>query len=82
MNNNFIIRSYWKSELACIYMPDCSPRAAIATFNMWLQRSPNLWNKLEETGMTLLTRRLTPQQVKIITEYLGNPYTTSDPSSL
>ena len=63
----FLIRSYGKGELACLYIHN------VKEFNIWIRKAPGLEQKLLETGMSRSARRYTPKQVRLIVEALGEP---------
>ena len=65
----FVIKAYWKSELAMLYFPKASRETALKRLNHWLRINPRL--------RYLLNRNIndfTPKQVKQIVEEFGNPY--------
>lgn len=59
--------------LAMKYFEDSSPRAARAHLTSWIKRCPELMEKLEATGYRSTQKDLTPRQVRLIIEYLGEP---------
>jgi hypothetical protein len=65
--------SYSRSELAALYLPDFTPRAAIRQINNWMGVHPWLKKRLLEAGADDHTRFYTPRQVEIIFEALGEP---------
>lgn len=67
------IRSYTRTELAMMYMPDLAKSTALKNFNIWLKKSENLQEKLIKSGATKFTRRYTPYQVKLIFEEFERP---------
>lgn len=70
---DFRIRSYGKSELAQLYLPDITAPAARRTLNGWISASPGLSERLRESGLTASTHYYTPAQVRMIVEALGEP---------
>ena len=66
-------RSLSLSELAQAYAPDLSEASARKRLREWLHFSPELMAKLQATGYRERQRVLTPKQVKIIMEHLGEP---------
>jgi hypothetical protein len=72
-NADFRIRSYGKSELAQLYLPDITPCAARRTFNSWINLSPGLSDRLHQTGLSPSAHYYTPAQVRMIVEALGEP---------
>lgn len=69
----FAYRSYGKSELASLYMPDILPSSAMRVFNEWIDAFPGLAAQLIATGLALKSKRYTPAQVRMITGALGEP---------
>lgn len=70
---DFEIRSYGKSELAGLYMPDIEPQSALKTIKRWIEKYPGLPEALTEAGLTPNDRRYTPRQVKLIVTAIGEP---------
>ena len=64
----FEIRAYGKSELAMIYHPKCSRRAALARMRNWYETNPRLRYLLDVPGYDF-----TPKQVQQIVDELGEP---------
>lgn len=69
----FAIRSYSKSELAMLYSPFITPKAAVKKLNRWIAVKPGLLERLHDTGMQPNAKCYTPFQVFIIVEALGEP---------
>lgn len=69
----FKIRSYGKSELAALYMPDISPKSAAEVLRKWIARFPGLAESLASTGLRAEDRRYTPAQVRLIVRAIGLP---------
>lgn len=69
----FQIRSYGKSELALMYLPDVTPDATRRTLMAWIRRSPGLTDRLREAGLTPPSHYFTPRQVSLIVDALGEP---------
>ena len=67
------VRSYTKKELARLYAPGLTTKAAGNRLAYWLSYCKPLWEKLQEAGYRPLQRNLTPEQVRLIFEYLGEP---------
>ena len=72
-NADFRIRSYGKSELAQLYLPNISPCAARRTFNSWIELSPGLSDRLKSHGFSTKSHYYTPMQVRLIVDALGEP---------
>ena len=66
----FRYRSYGKSELASLYLPDILPGSAMREFNEWIAAFPGL---MEATGLARKSKRYTPAQVRLIAGALGEP---------
>jgi len=66
-----------KQELAIRYFPQWKkPRdrkKASQKLGLWMRHCPELTQKLAETGYRAKQKQLTPVQVRLITEYLGEP---------
>lgn len=71
--DSFEYRSYGKSELAALYMPDIQPGSATREFNEWIIAFPGLAERLAATGLAWKSKRYTPAQVRMITGALGLP---------
>lgn len=69
----FPIRPYNKAELASVYIRGCSHRVAMRKFNHWLRYSPDLWKRLEKSGVNIQTRSFDHTQVAMIVDHLGYP---------
>ena len=69
----FKLKSYGKSELAALYLPEIAPRSAADVLKKWIDKSPGLADALAATGLQLLDRRYTPAQVQLIVQALGEP---------
>lgn len=69
----FIIQPYLKVELAHMYSPHISQRAALNKLNSWIRRNPQLHDQLysgregkNDIGFSL-------RQVRLIVEFLDEP---------
>lgn len=65
--------SYSMKELAGLYFPASSPRVATTQLRRWINRNNDLTEALAQTGLKKGQRLLTPRQVALILEYLGEP---------
>ena len=65
--------SYSMKELAGLYFPASSPRSATTQLRRWINRNNDLTEALAQTGLKKGQRLLTPRQVALILEYLGEP---------
>ena len=70
---NFKIRTYGWQELAILYAPDLTPESAGKRLSSWIRFNPKLTHELQELGWKKGQRVLTPLQVRIIIQYLGEP---------
>ncbi len=66
-------------ELAKAYFPGCNtPANAVRCLSREIRRCKSLFEKLQETGYRPYSHRvLSPKQVDIIFEELGNPFETN-----
>ena len=71
--SSFTIRSYSKSELAMLYSPYITPKAAVRKLNRWIAFKPGLQEQLRASGMLPNAKCYTPLQVHTIVEALENP---------
>lgn len=69
----FVMRRYFKSELALLYNPGSEPRTALQALYRWMQRIPRLQAELEEVGYNKFGHQFRRQEVEIIVKYLGEP---------
>lgn len=70
---SFQLRAYGKTELALLYSPDTTPAAARRKLMRWISMQPVLTEKLLQSGFADHMRTLTPMQVEMIVEALGEP---------
>lgn len=73
MQSTFKLRSYGYSELAQLYFPHITKKSASVQLRRWLILNKKLNASLEETGFVPGQKLLTPKQVGLILEYLGEP---------
>ncbi|MBQ0056853.1 MAG: DUF4248 domain-containing protein [Bacteroidales bacterium] len=74
MSKTFEIRCYTKKELALMYFPDAaSPHTAVNHLMAWVKRCPQLWKALEAAEYKGTSKWLTPKEVRLIVEHLGEP---------
>lgn len=69
----FKVKSYGKSELASLYLPDITSGSATTLLMKWIQKSPGLVEALADKGLQPLDRRFTPAQVQLIVNAIGEP---------
>lgn len=62
-----------KQELAQLYFPDDDPRNATKRMMQWVYRCPDLMRALEDTHYSRHAKFLTARQLRLITEFLGEP---------
>ena len=67
-----------KKELALAYCPDIDYTAALKKLNHWIRTNTELSARLAATGYITTQRRFTPQQVKLLYHYLGEPFQLSE----
>ena len=63
-----------KKELAMAYCPDIDYTAALKKLNQWIRNNTELSARLAATGHIPTHRRFTPQQVRLLLRYLGEPF--------
>ena len=63
-----------KKELAMAYCPDIDYTAALKKLNQWIRTNAELSARLAATGYIPTQRRFTPQQVRLLYHYLGEPF--------
>lgn len=69
----FQIRAYGFGELAQMYLPDIKPKSASVRLSSWIELNVPLKLKLNDIGFKKGVKLLTPNMVKLIADYLGNP---------
>ena len=73
MDGQFKIRSYAYSELAMLYFPNNTKKSASVQLRRWIISDYNLKTDLENSGLKKWQKLLTPKQVGIIINYIGEP---------
>lgn len=71
--DDFMIRSYSKAELACLYNPTISAQAARRQLRRWIQLCVPLCRELEALHTAKRAHNYSPLQVQTIVKYLGTP---------
>jgi hypothetical protein len=69
----FMIRAYGRRELAQLYFPHISPNSAWRCLYQWINLNQDLCRKLRDLGYESQMRIFTPEQVRAISYYLGEP---------
>jgi hypothetical protein len=72
-DGEFRIRTYGFGELAQLYMPNISSKSASARLRAWIERNEVLHFELLETGFKKGLRTLTPEQVRLLVRFIGEP---------
>lgn len=72
-DKKFKIRSYGWTELALCYNPGLQPASAARLLRRWVQKSKELQSRLKAAGYLKGQRILTPRQVEIIIDIIGDP---------
>ena len=62
-----------KSELAMLYRPDLKEGNARRTLYNWMRRNEKLMAALDAVGYDPKRRTLTPREVAIIVDFIGEP---------
>lgn len=70
---DFDITPMKKRDLAQLYAPDLTPRAAVNRLREWIDRHPILTAELAKCGYRKTARVFTAKQVRLIITYLGEP---------
>lgn len=73
MQPTFKLRSYGYSELAQLYFPHVTKKSASVQLRRWIIINKKLVAGLQETGFVPGQRLLTPKQVGVVVEFLGEP---------
>lgn len=67
------IRACSKSELAQRYMPHIQPASARRTMRAWIEKNAAFKAALKQAGYTEKAVILTPAQIRIHYDFLGEP---------
>lgn len=67
------IRNYDKVELATLYFPQVSQKAALGRLNRWIHRCPELLDKLQQENVSPRAHFFTRRQVQLIVDFLDDP---------
>lgn len=71
--NDFVVKTYKKSDLAHLYNPDTGIVTALQLLKKWIRANEALNRELAATGLKTTAKLYTPKQVALIVEYLGEP---------
>lgn len=71
--DDFILRSYNKTELALMYSPNSSPSTALQCFTRWIKHCRPLMIELEAMGYNKFRHTLFRHEVEAIVRHLGEP---------
>jgi len=69
----FVLRSYGYGELALLYFPFSTKKSATTQLRRWIRRNQDLRNNLALLGFAERQRILTPRQVEVVVQYVGEP---------
>lgn len=69
----FPVRTYSKTELACLYSPGLTCDSARRVLRHWIRFNRALRAELESLGYQDRMHLLTPVQVSVIVKHLGAP---------
>lgn len=69
----FKIRSYGFQEIAQLYLPNIQPRSASTRLKAWIEKNKSLSEQLNKVGFVKGCRVLTPEMVKVIIRFIGEP---------
>ncbi len=73
MEETFKIRAYGYGELAQLYFPNVTKKSASVQLRRWILKNEFLHSKLKGNGFQSCQKILTPLQVAIVIEHLGEP---------
>lgn len=73
MEEKFKLRSYGYCELALLYFPNSSKVSATTQLGRWIRQNEKLKMQLSELGYKPKKKILTPSQVKVIVDFIGEP---------
>lgn len=69
---HFKSRAYGLKELAMLYFPNIAPQSASNQLRRWMRRQP-LMGRLAAAGYRKGQKILTPKQVALIADHVGDP---------
>ena len=72
--NNFLIRTYGKSEFALLMFPTIDdPKVAQAKLLRWIKKDKQFHQSLERMGLSSHDKDYSPDQVRAMVEKFGAP---------
>lgn len=72
-DDKFIVRAYGFGELAQLYFPNITKKSASTQLRRWIESDKFLRKELTQAGYKFCQRLLTPRQVEIILQMIGEP---------
>jgi hypothetical protein len=69
----FVLRSYGYGELALLYFPNSTKKSATTQLRRWIRRNDVLRRTLIQLGFADRQRILTPRQVEVVVQFVGEP---------
>jgi hypothetical protein len=73
IEQDFTIRPYLKAELAMMYHPQMTQKAAMEKMRRWINLNPELKRRVTEMQVSVQTHHYTSRQVAVLVEFLGEP---------
>lgn len=73
MNEKFELKTFGWQELAILYAPGLKPHSASKRLTKWIIVNKELYDRLIRSGWIKGAHILSPLQVGVIVEYLGEP---------
>lgn len=73
MGNKFERKVYGWKELSILYAPGLTPHSSSRRLTQWVVVNKELYDRLIRSGWIKGARVISPLQVGIIVEYLGEP---------
>lgn len=67
------MKVYTKKELAMLYFPTLTPKAAINKLTRWINRNDDLRQQLDDVGYKPKNKYFTVRQLLIIYDFFGEP---------
>jgi len=69
----FVLRSYGYGELALLYFTFSTKKSATTQLRRWIRRNEELLRTLNHLGFAERQRILTPRQVEVVVQFVGEP---------